>query len=103
MSNQSNLPPIEELPGSSGPIDLMFEHWLQHRIAEGNPIDRDNVDQMAWIKFIFFTAVCEMYNASVTVIRGDASLRSFSYFSEGVRQNYTDFIQSLGVTDQLPN
>lgn len=82
------------LGSSTGPIDELFENWL-NKIGAENGFDKFNETQLAWVKFVYFTASCDVYNILMTVIKGDHSLKSLQVLSEAMRLNINNYIQSL--------
>ena len=95
MPNQEPLPNRSEYLGSSmGPLDELFENWLQQQEAAGN-LNRNEEASLLWAKYVFFCACTEMYNTMMIVIKVDHSLKSLSIVSEAMRVNIDSYTTSL--------
>ena len=77
-----------------GPIDELFERWLAQQVASGS-IKADDEYSTSLAKYTYYTACCDMYNITMTVIKGDHTLKALSIVSEAMRLNINSFIESL--------
>ena len=77
-----------------GPIDELFENWLIQQVSAGN-LKADDENTIAWAKFVYFTACCDMFNITMTVIKGDHTLKALSVVSEAMRVNINSYIETV--------
>jgi hypothetical protein len=77
-----------------GPIDELYERWISQQIAIG-AVKADELDTQAWLKFVYYTACCDMFNITMTVIKGDHTLKALAIVSEAMRVNINAYIATV--------
>lgn len=89
MPNQPMSPNGQAFIGTTtGPIDQMWEEWQRVNATE---IMSNDPEQVAYIKFVFYSCCTLMYNTVMTVIRSDNSMNAFVTVSEAMRLNLTRY------------
>lgn len=91
MPNQdSSLNPEASSGTSIGPVDELWNLFVK-------PYEHLSPDQLAQMKFVFFSASVMMYNLIVSAVRSDLSLITMSQVSEALRHNIEVYFATVQV------
>lgn len=91
MGNQDPSPNGAASPGSTtGPIELMWENWLEANRA----ILDINENNVLAVKYCFYCAAVQVYNALVQSMHVDLTLKTTSVLSEAMRLDLNHYFDA---------
>lgn len=89
MSNQKLSPSNTSLIGSIGPIEMMWQYFIEHNdIGQLTPIE------VSRLKLVHYTTAMQMYNAFALALRHDPIV--LATMSEGMMQDLNAYFNQSG-------
>lgn len=90
MENQKPLPSGDTSVGSTiGPIEMFWVGWLENNPGLG--IDENNI---VAVKYCFYCAAVQVYNAFVHSMHIDLTLKTTSILSEAMRLDLNKYFDA---------